>query len=304
MTANRGSTFKLVAIKEATSGTTPSTPTMVELPVASFTPSFDQGVIRSNQIRSHPFVDKMMQGAFKASFGLDFELQAATHDMLLETMFGSTISAKSLSFVDALKTLTMEEQVGGGSSLFDQYTEAYLSSMEISAAGGDTSPVKVTCSGMSRTATLDASATIATSVTAAGNPDPFTFIGSTLKVAGTLTDVTTGKLTMTRKVDPLYVWGNADTREFIPSDVSVTGTITVPYDGAVQSTLFTAFADNAIEMKFGLPDASVFRKFTASLCKLQTLGRGISDRGVRTQDFSFEAKYDPATSTAIKMTTE
>lgn len=307
MTApNRGSTAKIVAIKEATPGTTPSTPTMIELPPTGFTPSFDNTAIKSAQIRAHPFVDRMMQGRFMANFGLDFELQAATHDILFETMFGGAITAKSLAFVDALKTISVEQQIGGGSSLFDQYTYGYLSSMSISCGATDTAPVKATASGAFRTATLGASATIASSVTAAGAPDPFVFVGASLLVAGSAEDVTSGTLNMERAVDPLMVWGNRNPRDFVPGAVAITGSFTTPYDDALEEGRFTNYSSNALVFTFGdlATSPTAFRRFTVPKTKLNTLAAGYSDRGARMQEYGFEAFYDTTTTTGITMTTE
>lgn len=304
MPVTRGSTAKIIAIKETVPGTTPATPTMLELPEVSFAPSFDNGVIKSAQIRSHPYVDKMMQGRFSASFGMDVELQGSTHDILYETMFGGSITTKSLPFADVLKTLTVEEQVGGGSSLFDQYTYMFFTSMSISCGAEDDSPVKVSFQGMARNATLDAAATVSSVITPAGNPDPFTFIGASATIAGAAVAVTSGSINFERAVDPLYVWGSRFAREYVPGAVTVSGSITVPYDGATQSAQFTAFADNAMVFKFGLPDLSVYRQFTLPKTKILTLAREIQDRGARMQELTWEAKYDPTSTTVCTMTTE
>lgn len=303
MAAHRGSQHKLVGIKEATSGTTPATPTMLEIPVVSFTPNFDQSVIQSNQIRTHPYVDKMMQGRFMVGFGIEFELQAANHDILLETFLGTDISAKSAAFADVLKSMTLESQSGGSSALFDQYTYAHITSMSITAAAGETTPVKVQMNGAAKTATLDAGSTVATAVTAAADNTPFTFIGASLSIASSSVAVASGTINAARQVDPLMLWNSATPREFVPGQVTVDGTISVPYDTNTQSGQFTGFTDVAQVYTFGNNGQTVYRRFTFPNTNFVGFGRGVTDRGVRIQEIKWAAKYDSGTTTVGTMTT-
>jgi hypothetical protein len=304
MAVQRGSTSKLIAIKEATAGVTPTTPTMVEMPYVSFTPKHTQNTLRSEQIRSHPFVDRILQGRFMHEFGLDFELQQTTHDMLLETFFGGAITTKALVLADVLKSLSIEEQVGGGSSLFNQFTYGVFPSLSITAGAGDTTPVKVSMSGMTKTGTLDAGATISSVITAAGSIDPFTFIGASLTVAAGATAVSSGTINLERAIDPLVLWNSADPREFVAGAVTARGSITVPYDTGAQSTLVAAFTSAALVFTFGNVGGTIFRKFTFPKAKLVGLGRPVNGRGARMQEIDWEAFYDTSSSTVCTMTTE
>lgn len=301
----RGSTQKLIYIKEVTFGTTPATPTMTEIPLAQIsTKKSTQTVLKSNQIRSHPFVDRMLYGQFVHDLAIDVELQAASHDALFETMFGGTITTKSLPFADVLKSITAENQAGGSSSLFDQYSGCFFDSVAISAAASDTAPVKCTFTGRAKVGTLDAGATLASVVTAATFTDPYVFADATLTVGGSATAVMSGNFTIARKVDPLMLWGSRTPREYVNGDVTVTGKVTVPYDGSVQSTIVTAFSDAALVFNFANVGATTHRAFTMAKAKLMDLSKPITSRLGVFQDIDFEAYFDSGTSTAVTMTTE
>lgn len=309
MAAQRGSTSRLSAIKEVTPGTTPATPTLFEIPLVSFTPRHTNTVIASDQIRSHPFRDKMIPGRLVHEFGLDVELQGAVHDPLLETFFGGTITTKVLTFTDVLKSLTIEERVGA-TGPFNQFTFACFTSLSMTVSAGDTTPIRMSFGGMMRTGTLDAASTIATSTTAAANVDPFTFVNATGTYNTTATPIGSATINFDRALDPLMLLGSALPREFVPGLVTITGTSTVPYDasgaasGATISAMVVGFTDVAQVYKFASGDGSVFREIALPKTKFSGLGRPLSDRGVRMQEINWEAYYDSGITSAATLTTE
>lgn len=308
MAVTRGSTSQITIIKEVTPGTTPSTPTMLEMPIVSFTPNLSNTAIESDQIRGHPFVDKMLYGQPVHEFGMEYELQGAVHDALIETMFGATITSKSLSIVDALKSLTIEEKVKAG--IFNQWTYGVFNSMSINVSAGDTTPIKITMGGLARTGTLDASSTLASSVTAAADVDPYIFVGASVEIEGNATPVGSITINIDREVNPLMLLGARLPREYVPGAVSVSGTLTVPYDdtgngsGLTMSTIASGFTDASITAKLGDEAGTTWRQFEMGKTKFTSLGRSLSDRGMRMQEINWTAIIDPVTGTACKMTTQ
>lgn len=305
--ANRGSTAQITAVKEVTPGTTPATPTMIELPLVSWTPNLSTNLIASAAIRGHPFRDQIVAGRVIHEFGMEVEEAGATHDILLETFLGGAITAKALKFLDVLKSLTIEEKVAAGD--FNVWTYSCLSSMSWTANADDTAPVKISYNGMARAATLDAGATIATAVTAAPGTAPYIFAGAGITLNATTTPVSSGTLNFQRQIDPLVLLGNRLPREYVPGECTLAGTITVPYDdtgagsGATISTLVTGFSNAAQVWTFADEAGTVFRRFTIPNSKFLSLGRSLNDRGMRMQEVNFEAFYDSATATVATLST-
>lgn len=308
MPAQRGSTAQLTAIKEATAGTTPATPTMIELPIVSFTPKHTTTLIPSSQIRTHPFKDQLVNGRLVHEFGMEVELAGAVHDMLLETFLGGVITAKALKFIDALLSLTIEEKVAAGA--FNQFTYGVFNSLSISASASDTAPVKMSFNGVTRTGTLDAVATLASAVTPATSTTPFIFAGGSVTVSGNATPVASGTLNFDRQIDPLMLLGSRLPREFVPGAATLTGTATIPYDasgfgsGSTISGFVAGFTSAAQIWKFTDEAGTTFRQFTMPITKFTTLGRSLSDRGMRMQEVNFEAIYDISSATICTMATQ
>lgn len=308
MPAQRGSTSQVTAIKEATAGTTPATPVMIQLPAVAFTPTATTNVLTSAAIRAHPFTDQLINGRLVHAFGMDFELAGATHDMLFETFLGGVITAKALKFTDSLLSLTLEEKVNTG--VFNQFTYGCFSAMTISASAADTAPVKIAMTGEARAASLDAASTLASSVTAAPGTVPYIFVGGSLTIGGTVTPVSSISLALTRQIDPLMLLGSRLPREFVPGACGLTGSVTVPYDdsgaglGATMSGLVTGFTGSALVAKFGDEGVTNFRQLTMPNTKFLSLGRALNSRGMRMQDINIEAIYDVSSATIATLATQ
>lgn len=308
MAAQRGSTSKVTAVKEVTAGTTPATPTMIELPVVSFTPNTQNTVISSNQIRAHPFKDQLINGRLMHDFGMEIELAGATHDMLLETFLGGAITSKALKFLDALKSLTLEETVNTG--VFNQWTYGCFSAMSVASSASDTSPVKITFTGMARSGTLDAASTLATAVTAAPGTVPYIFVGGSATLGGNVTPIASGTLNFTRQIDPLMLLGSRLPREFVPGACDLTGSMVIPYDdtdfglGSTISANTVGFSDVSQVWKYADEAGTNFRNFTIPKTKFSSLGRSLNARGMRMQDVNFEAVYDSSSTTIATLGTQ
>lgn len=296
MTVARGSKHILKMIKEATFGTTPATPTMLEIPITSLSTDVAVGMIRSGQIRNHPFVDRLIQSLNTYDLEFGIELQDDTHDLILELLFGAAWATNSLKLTDALVGASAEI---GYTDLakFDQFTGVCIRRGEFTFNAAEDSAVTASFGAMAKDGTLDAAATLATATTAAPDSDPFVFSEAVVSIGGTEKVVTAASITVERTVDRLLKLGSTTPHEYIPSDVVVTGSITIPLEDAAESTRLTGFTDG--ELEIACTKGSASRTFTVHSMNYARMGRRIQGRGAILQEIQWEAKYSSADATVM-----
>lgn len=299
MATGRGSKQKLKIIKESVFGTTPAMPTMLELPINVLNKDVAINLIRSGQIRTHPFVDRLMQGAQQNDLEINTELQGDTHDVLLELLCGAAWSSNVVKATDALVGSTIESE-HNDLTLFDQFTGCCVRRGEFNFPAQADGVVTVNYGLMAKGGLLDEPATIATAVTAAGTPDPFVFHEATVEINAAERPVTSLSFTLERQVDPLYILGARQPDEYIPSDFTLTGTISIPLRDDTESAMLLGFTDAAINV--ACVKGSESRTFDIFKANYAGMGRRIQGRGAIIQEIRFEAKYSLSDTSIFKIT--
>jgi hypothetical protein len=226
MPVKRGSQHRLVAIREVTYGTTPATPVGVEIPLTRLRVNKQMGVVRSAQIRQHPFVDRMLPGRKTQDLEIGAELQVENLDILIELLCGAAFATNSVKMVDALKGMTLESQAQVGAGLFDQFIGAFVNRGELTFNASEDAAIGVTFGLGALLSELDAPATIFTSVTNAADRNPLIFMDTIITIAGVARPVSAMTIRAQRAVDPLWVGGSYQPREQVPGEVTLTGSPT------------------------------------------------------------------------------
>ena len=296
MATSRGSRHTLRAIKEATFGTTPATPTMLEIVLNSFNVDASKNMIRSGQIRSHPFTDRLLEGADETTIDIGWELQGDNHDILLELACGAAFSSNSLKVTDALLGATFESE-HNDNTLFDTFVGSCCRRTEFNFPAQADGIVTAQQSYMVKSRTLDAGTTIADTTTAAASNDPFVFHEAAVTVGGVSRPVTALSFTLERQIDPLYILGTQQPDEYIPAAVTLTGQITIPLRANTDSTRLEGFTAGALVAT--CTKGSETRTFTIHSINYGSMGRRINNRGAILQEINFEAKYSSGDATIM-----
>lgn len=301
MTSSRGSKHKLTMIKESTFGVTPATPALLEVPVNTFVPTINNTLIRSDQIRTHPFTDRLLQGAQVNDITITNELQKTNLDLLLELMAGQAWSTGATKLVDVLESATIESQ-HIDTSLYDVYTGCCVKQAQFNFPAAADAKVTVQFDLMAKGAVLDNAAAITgETITAASNVDPFVFLEAGVTVGGSAVPTTACAFTVTRQIDPLYLLGARQPDEYIPSTVGLTGQLTVPLRDNTMSGYLTGFTAEAFVISATHPSSGGSFTFTIPAAYFGKAGRPVQNRGVILQTFDWEARYDSGTSTVMSL---
>lgn len=299
MAVKRGSQHRLGIILEAVYGTTPATPALTEVPITRLRKNVAMGAIRSGQIRAHPFLDRIIPGAKTQDLEIGAELQAGNFDIFLQLLAGQAWSANVLKMADALLGATLESRMSGGTVLYDQFTGAFVNRIEFSISAEDDAPVGITIGMAALTSELDATVSLATTTPASADTDPFTYIDGLTEIDGVPRPVTSITFRAERTVDPLRVIGSSQAREMVPGDFTLSGSLVVPLEDAVDSTILESFESVPIHVRLG---STVYVDFLIHLAKYLSLGRSVEGRGALMQEIEFEAHYDATAQTVMTIT--
>jgi hypothetical protein len=292
----RGSKQKIRLIHETVFGTTPATPVMTEIPVNSFNKDVAINMIRSGQIRSHPFTDRLLQGAQQNDLELVFELQDDTHDKLLELAMGAMFTSNAVKATDALIGATVESE-HNDLTLFDLFTGVCVRRSEFNFPAQADGLVTVSQGLMALDGLLDEGTSVADSTIAAPSNDPFVFHEAAVTIAAAARPVTALNFVVERQIDPLYVLGTRQPDEYIPAAMTLTGQITIPLRDATESTRLLGFTEAALVAT--CTKGAATRTFTIHKINYASMGRRINNRGAILQEINFEAKYSASDATIM-----
>lgn len=296
----RGSQHVLVAILETLYGTTPATPAMTDVPIVRVRKNKSMGSIRSGQIRSHPFTDRLLPGAITQDLEIGTELQYGNHDFLLQMLAGEAWAADVLKMGDALLGATIESQMKGSTAAqYDQFVGAFVNRAEFSISAEEDAPIGVTYGLGALTSELDSATSLATTTPASAVVDPFVYINGLTEIDTVVRPVTSITFRAERAVNPLRVIGSANAREQVPGDFTLTGSLTIPLEDAIESARLEAFISVPIHVRVGNPGLAVYIDFLMHQAKYTTMGRSVEGRGALMQEIEFECQYDGTAGTVM-----
>ena len=302
MPVKRGSQHRLGMILEVTYGTTPATPAMTEVPITRLRKNKSMGAIRSAQIRSHPFLDRLLPGFKTQDLEIGAELQHGNYDSLLQLLAGQAWATNVLKMGDGLLSATMESRMSGGTILYDQFTGVFVNRAEFSISADQDAPVSVTFGLAALTSELDATVALASTTPAAADKNPFTYLDGLTEIATVVRPVTSVTFRCERAVDPLRVIGSAVAREFVPGDFTLTGALTMPIEDALESARLEGFTNAPPHPRCSEPGGTVYLDFLIPQVKFLSMGRSIEGRGGLMQEVEFEAIYDTSSATVMTIT--
>ena len=238
---------KLYIIVESAYGTTPSTPTMVEIPITGCTFSVGINQLLSETIRSDRQLVDVRNGTRSVTGDITAELQYGVLDDLLEAATCGTWATDTPSAgIDQLKPGTTKRSfsvlrhftdLGSGDNPYELYTGVEIASMAITAGAEQISSVSFSVVGQNVTFSDSApSGSTLTDVDAVAGFDAFT--GALNEGGSALGTATEFSISLENGQEPRFVIGATTTIEPELKKSNLTGSISTHFEDHAQLTKF------------------------------------------------------------------
>ena len=247
----RGSRAYLQYIPEVTFGTTPGTPQMIELPVATFNSPLTKNTFTSRDRRSDRQIVDLRFGRQQGTLTFEADYRKTDFDTMLEAVLGGTWATNVLKAGTTSRFFTFE---GGFADIseYHAYKGTVLNSLQLSV--GLEGPVKAVFGGMYREITRAATPLDATPTAASSNPMFDSFTGSISEGGSAIGIVTGVQLNVDNGLAPQNVVFDDRVQSFVEGRSNITGQLTAYFEN---DTLFAKFrGETASSLSFTLTDAN------------------------------------------------
>lgn len=246
---------RLAHIAEVTWGTTPSTPTFVNLRYTSESLNANIDNVVSNEIRADRNVSDLIQVGQSAGGTVNFELSYGTFDTLLESLMYAAWSTDVLKNGVTQKSVTLEKTFEGGSTdQYHRFAGAIVNNMSLAMQAGQ---IVTGSFGFVAKNVTQATSAIASSSYTAVNTNPVmnaaANFGSLAITGSTGPELTALNINVSNNLRVQQAIGSVAARGVTAGRFIVTGDLTAYFESAELYTLF--LAGTAADLTFTLTDS-------------------------------------------------
>tara|TARA_R110000787_G_scaffold28348_2_gene77524 strand:+ start:859 stop:1773 length:915 start_codon:yes stop_codon:yes gene_type:complete len=297
----QGSRSSLAYIAETTFGTTPSTPTLANLPINSHSLDLTKDRVEGNEIQADRMSRVDRHGNKQAGGSIEVDLRKGDYDELLESAFFNSYATDVLKVGTTPKYFSMEDAANDVNQ-FRLFTGLAVSSVNFSIAPNQmvTSTFEMVGKGMTQAATTGSTGG---APTASSTNSPFDSYSGTISDGGAgISIVTSIDFSLTNSLAPTFVVGadNAQSLEF--GRAVVEGTMTVYYEDQTLINKFLNETESSIEVSIDDPTGANPYTFLFPRVKYNGASVPLQNPQSRLITLPFVALYDTVENTNLKMT--
>lgn len=304
MAFSQGSRSGLSYVAESTFGTTPGTPSLIQLPYTTHSLDLTKDRVTGNDIQPDrmPRVDR--HGNRTMSGDIVADLRKGDYDPFFESAFMNTFSTNVLKIGTTAKSFSIED-AATDIAQFRLFTGATVSSMAVSIRPNQM--VTGTFSMIGKNMTISGTSVDAVK-TASSTNQPFDAYSGTLKIAdagGVLASsaiVTGFDFTLNNALAPTFVVGSSTTPQLEYGMATVEGTITAYFEDAALINRFLNETQTALEVSVDDPTGSSDYTFLFPRVKINGASVPVDNPTSRIITLPFVALYDTTEATNIKLT--
>ena len=297
----QGSRSSLSYIAETTFGTTPSTPTLANLPINSHSLDLTKDRVEGNEIQADRMTRVDRHGNKQAGGSIEVDLRKGDYDELLESAFFNSYATDVLKVGTTPKFFSMED-AANDIAQFRLFTGLAVSTASFSIAPNQmvTATFDMVGKGMTQSGTTGSTGG---APTASSTNAPFDSYSGTITDGGSgISIVTSIDFSLTNSLAPTFVVGadNAQSLEF--GRAVVEGTMTVYYEDETLINKFLNETESSITVSVDDPTGANTYTFEFPRVKYNGASVPLQNPQSRLITLPFVALYDTVENTNLKMT--
>ena len=304
MPFSQGSRAGLSYVVESTFGTTPGTPSLIQLPYTTHSLNLTKERVTGNDIQPDrmPRVDR--HGNRTAAGDIVVDLRKGDYDPFLESAFFNTFSTNVLKIGTTPKFFSIED-AATDIAQFRLFTGMAVSSLAVSIRPNQM--VTGTFSMVGKDMTISGSSVDAVKTASSGNA-PFDAYSGALSIGNaggalsTAAIVTGIDFTINNSLAPTFVVGSASTPQLEYGMATVEGTITAYFEDATLINRFINETETALQVVVDDPTGASDYTWLFPRVKINGAEVPVDNPTSRIVTLPFVALYDSTEATNVKLT--
>ena len=304
MAFSQGSRAGLSYVVESTFGTTPGTPSLIQLPYTTQSLNLTKERVTGTDIQPDRMLRVDRHGNRSAAGDIVADLRKADYDPFLESAFFNTFSTNVLKVGTTPKFFSIED-AATDITQFRLFTGMSVSSLAVSIRPNQM--VTGTFSMIGKNMSISNTSVDATKTASSGNA-PFDAYSGALKIAdaggvlATAAIVTGIDFSINNALAPTFVVGSSTTPQLEYGMATVEGTITAYFEDAALINRFLNETETALEVSVDDPTGSSDYTWLFPRVKINGADVPVDNPTSRIITLPFVALYDTTEATNIKLT--
>lgn len=304
MAFSQGSRAGLSYVVESTFGTTPGTPSLIQLPYTTHSLNLTKERVTGTDIQPDRMQRVDRHGNRSVAGDIVADLRKADFDPFLESAFFNTFSTNVLKVGTTPKYFSIED-AATDITQFRLFTGMSVSSLAVSIRPNQM--VTGTFSMIGKNMSISGTSVDGTKTASSGNA-PFDAYSGALKIAdagGVLASsaIVTGiDFSINNALAPTFVVGSSTTPQLEYGMATVEGTITAYFEDAALINRFLNETETALEVSVDDPTGSSDYTFLFPRVKINGADVPVDNPTSRIITLPFVALYDTTETTNLKLT--
>lgn len=304
MPFSSGSRAGLSYVAESTFGTTPGTPSLIQLPYTTHSLDLTKERVTGTDIQPDRMQRVDRHGNRSVAGDIVADLRKGDYDAFLESAFFNTFSTNVLKIGTTPKFFSIED-AATDITQFRLFTGMAVSSLAVSIRPNQM--VTGTFSMVGKDMTISGTSVDATKTAASGNA-PFDAYSGALSIGnagGSLSSsaIVTGiDFTLNNALAPTFVVGSASTPQLEYGMATVEGTITAYFEDATLINRFINETETGLQVVVDDPTGSSDYTWLFPRVKINGASVPVDNPTSRIVTLPFVALYDTTEATNIKLT--